>query len=137
MASSVLPSAKGLYLCDYHVGYENGKVDLYGLFNAIQPASYPHVQQQFCVFAQLANGLVRIPFFVDIRYAPRDELIYTSARNVLVFPNRTSVVQVALAIRGCKFDRPGMYFIELFCDNTWMCDATLLLEPPVGENHDS
>ena len=35
MSASILPVAKALYLCDYHVGYSNGKVDLYGLFNAI------------------------------------------------------------------------------------------------------
>jgi hypothetical protein len=133
VSSTVVPSVKGLYLCDSHVGYENGKVDLYGLFNAIRPAAYPHTQQRFCVFAQLVNGLGQVPFFVDVRYALRDELVYTTARNVLSFPDRTTVVQVALAIEGCKFDEPGMYLVELFCHNTWVCDATLLLEAPSGK----
>jgi hypothetical protein len=132
MASGVLPSAKSLYLCDYHCGYENGKVDLYGLFNAIRPVAYPHTQQRFCVFAQLVNGLGQIPFFIDVRYAPRDELIYTTARNLLSFPDRTTIVQLALTIEGCRFEQPGMYFVELFCDNTWVCDATLLLQPASG-----
>lgn len=98
MASSVLPIAKGLYLCDYHVGYQTGKVDLYGLFNAIRPPVYPHTQRRFCVFAQLVNGQGRIPFFIDIRNAARDELVYTTARNVLSFPVRTAIVQVAMSI---------------------------------------
>jgi hypothetical protein len=133
MASSVQPSAKALYLCDYHVGYENGKVDLYGLFNAIRPATYPHTQQRFCIFAQLVGGLGQVPFFIDIRYAATDGLVYTTARNVLSFPDQMTVVQVALAIEGCQFEQPGMYLVELFCDNAWVCDATLLLRPPSGK----
>jgi hypothetical protein len=82
----------------------------------------------------LANGLGQIPFFVDIRHAPSDQLVYTTARNMLSFPDRTTIIQVALAIQGCKFDQPGIYLIELFCDNTWVCDTTLLLEPLVGSN---
>jgi hypothetical protein len=63
----VLPIAKAVYHCDYHVGYENGKVDLYGLFNAIRPKEYPYVVGRFCVFAQLVNGLGQTPFFFDVR----------------------------------------------------------------------
>jgi hypothetical protein len=44
----VVPVAKAMYLCDYHVGNPNGKVDLYGLFNAIRPDNgYPHTQGRF------------------------------------------------------------------------------------------
>src|SRR5262245_8000080 len=109
MASMILPVAKGLYLCDYHVGYENKKVDLYGIFNAIRSPAYPTTQRHFCVFAQLINGLGQVPFFVDVRFAPRDELVYTTERNVLSFPDRTTVVQVALAIQGCQFTESGVY----------------------------
>ena len=35
--------------------------------------------------------------------------------------------RVALTIEGCRFDRPGLYGLELFCDNTWVCDTQLLL----------
>jgi hypothetical protein len=57
--SPIVPVAKGLYLCDYVIDYENGKVDLYGLFNAIRSLDYPHAQGRFSVFAQLINGLGR------------------------------------------------------------------------------
>jgi hypothetical protein len=90
---SVVPVAKALSLCDYHVGYSDGKVDLYGLFNAIRPqAGYPFTRGRFCVF--------------------RD---------------RTTVVQLALSIEECAFESPGLYTMELFCDNTWVCDTQLLL----------
>jgi hypothetical protein len=125
---AVVPVAKAMYLCDYHVGYSNGKVDLYGLFNAIRPQDgYPHSRSRFCVFAQLNNGLGDVTFFVDIRSAVDDELIYTTDPRQLRFPHRQTVLQVALTIEGCEFPAPGVYLLELFCDNTWVCDTQLLL----------
>jgi hypothetical protein len=125
--SPIVPVAKGLYLCDYVIDYENGKVDLYGLFNAIRSSTYPHMQGRFCVFAQLINGLGRVPFFIDIRDAAHDQLIYTTQINHLSFPDRNTVVQLALSIEHCLFPQSGMYLVELYCDNTWVCDTSLHL----------
>jgi hypothetical protein len=125
---AVVPVAKAVYLCDYHIGYSNGKVDLYGLFNAIRPEKgYPHANSQFCVFAQLINGLGQVPFFVDIRYALTDELIYTTETKFLTFPDRNTIVQMALRIEGCRFHTPGLYLLELFCDNVWVSDTQMVL----------
>lgn len=124
----IVPVAKALSLCDHHVGYRDGKVDLYGLFNAIRPeAGYPYTRGRFCVFAQLINGLGQVPFFVDVRDANSGGLVWTTQQRNLVFPSRTSLVQLALTIEGCRFDRPGLYTLELFCDNTWVCDTQVLL----------
>jgi hypothetical protein len=83
--------------------------------------------RQFCVFAQLTNGLGAVPFFVDIRFAQTEELVWTTEVRELVFLNRNSVVQLVLTIEGCRFNRPGLYLLELFCNNTWVCDTQLLL----------
>ena len=125
---AIVPFAKSLYLCDYHIGYDNGKVDLYGLFNAIRPeAGFPNQTGRFCVFAQLVNGQSQVPFYIDIRFAESDTLVHTTETRTLTFFDRTSIVQLALTIQGCQFQRPGLYLLELFCDNTWVCDAPLLL----------
>ena len=128
MTGSIVPVAKAIYLCDFHIGYSDGKVDLYGLFNAIRPQNgFPYVCGRFCVFAQLNNGLGIVPFFVDIRFADNDELVWTTETHELNFPNRNTIVQLAMTIEGCRFERPGLYILELFCDNTWVCDTQLLL----------
>jgi hypothetical protein len=101
------PVARGLYLCDYHIGYENGKTDLYGQFNAIHPKDgFPHEQGSFCVFAQLTNGLGKIPFFVDIRDATSDQLVWTTSVRELNFATRNSLVQLALQIEGAHLVLP-------------------------------
>jgi hypothetical protein len=124
--AAIAPVAKAMFLCDFHIGYRDGKVDLYGLFNAIRPPNgFPYARSRFCIFAQLINGLGQVPFFVDIRFAATDELVWTTEPRQLTFPSRTTVVQLALTIEGCRFERPDI--LELFCDNTWVCDTQLLL----------
>jgi hypothetical protein len=128
MAPLIVPGAKSLYLCDHHVGYSNGKVDLYGLFNAIRPADgYPHSRTRFCVFVQMSGGLGTIPIYLDIRFAETEELIWTTELRQLSIPDRHTIAQVALTVEGCRFERPGLYLLELFCNNAWVCDTTLLL----------
>jgi hypothetical protein len=130
MAGGVLPLLKSIYLCDYHIGYENGKVDLYGLINAIRPEQYPFRSGRFCVFAQLVNGLGQTPFFFDVRQVSTHQLIYVTHTNTLTFPDRTTIVQLAMDIRGCPFPEPDLYTVELFCDNEWVADTTIRLEEP-------
>ena len=62
MAQSITPVAKALYLCDGAIGFPNQKTDVMGLFNSIRPETYPHVQEQLVVFAQLSGGLGQVPF---------------------------------------------------------------------------
>jgi hypothetical protein len=126
--SSIVPVAKAITLCDFHVGYSDGKVDLFGLFNTIRPKSgYPYTQGRFCVFVQLINGLGSVPYYVDFRFAETDELVWTTETKKLYFLNRYTMVQLALTIEGCRFIRPGIYILELFSDNTWVCDTQLQL----------
>ncbi len=126
--ASILPVAKALYLCDHYSRFQNGKIDLFGLFNAIRPRDgYPHTRGQFSIFAQLVNGLGAVPFFVDIRFAENEELVWTTEVRELDFPDRNAIVQLLLTIEGCRFPRPGLYLLELFCNNTWVCDTQLLL----------
>ena len=58
----IIPVAKSLYLFDGCIGFPDQKTDLVGLFHSIRPQQYPHVHDQFVVFAQLNAGLGKIPF---------------------------------------------------------------------------
>jgi hypothetical protein len=125
---AVVPVARAIYLCDYHIGLSDGKVDLYGLFNLIRPkVGYPYDRSRFCVFVQLSDGLGEIPFFIDIRNAATNELIHMTEPRTLTFPHRNALVQLAIVIEGCRFPRSGLYLVELFCDNRWVCDTHVRL----------
>jgi len=76
MAAAVIPSAKAIYLCDFHVGYSNGKIDLYCLFNSIRPTAYPYRKESFVYFARLLGGLGDVSFHIDTRRAADQQLIH-------------------------------------------------------------
>jgi hypothetical protein len=122
-------------LCDYVIGYDNGKADIYGLFNAVRPKTYPHTQTRFCVFAQLVGGLGDVPFFIDIVFRERAEVVWTTGVHRLHFPNREVVVQMVVEIQGCEFAKAGSYLLELYCDNVCVADVPLHLLAPEN-NHE-
>jgi hypothetical protein len=124
--TKVVPVAKALYLCDGHIGLPNQKTDLVGIFNSIRPKTYPHFQKHFVVFAQLIGGLGQVPFYLDVRFAPTGQLVYTSITHVLSFPHRRKTVQMVYTMQGCPFPHPGIYLVE-FCDGQWVTDSTLEL----------
>jgi hypothetical protein len=120
--------AKSLYICDGAIGFANQKTDVMGLFNAIRPPQYPHVQKQFVVFAQLLGGLGQVPFYIDIRYAADLSLVHTTKAQLLYFPNRDILVQMAYTLHHCPFPHPGVYLVELLCNGQWVADTTLRLQ---------
>lgn len=125
----VVPAAKAIYLCE-EVDEEGGMTNLYALFNAIRPGHYPHTQHSFVCFAQLVGGLGAVPFFFDVRRAEDNRLVRNTDLRVLHFPDRNTQLQAAVTIEGCVFETPGVYLVELYCDNTWVADTTIrLLEP--------
>lgn len=123
---AIVPVAKVIYICE-EVDSEYGKTNLYGLFNAIRPAVFPHTQDSFCVFAQLAGGLGDVPIHFDIRRAADGWLVHTTAVHTLHFARRSQVMQIAITISDLVFETPGVYLVELFCDNVWVGDVTLEL----------
>jgi len=127
MANEIMPVSRSLFLCDFHVGYQDGRVDLNGIFNAAHPAIFPFRKPRIVVFAQLTGGLGAVPFFVDIRREGEEDGIHTSTVQTIIFPNRIRLMQLALTIENIRFPEPGVYVIDLFCHNTWVCDTTLTL----------
>jgi len=124
---NIIPVVKALYLCDGHIGFPNQKTDLVGIFNSIRPKKYPHIQKQFVIFAQLISGLGQVPFFLDVRYAATGQLVHTTNTQLLHFPHRDKLVQLAYTMRDCPFHQSGRYLVELFCDGQWVADTTLEL----------
>lgn len=125
MANPIVPFAKAVYLCDAVFGSERGKIDMYGVFNSVRPKQFPHVIPQFVILSQLSGGLGDVPFHFDIRRAEDDALIRCTERRLLPFPDRSIVHFVAMTVEECVFDRPGLYLVQLYCNNQWVADASL------------
>ena len=128
-AGVILPVAKSLYLCDGHLGSSSRKTDLMGIFDSIRPKDgYPHVRPSFVVFARLAHGLGTIPFRVDIRLATSGQFVAGTLVQQLVFPDRDTIVNMVVTMKGVSFPQPGIFLVELHLDNQWVADTTLELK---------
>ncbi len=124
----VMPVSRSLFLCEAHIGYSDARVDLYGIFNVLRPASYPHSLPYLVVFAQLTGGVGDVPFFLEVRRERDDALIRATAIHSLHFPDRTVSVPLAFTLQGVQFPDPDVYVVSLFCHNTWVCDTVVSLE---------
>jgi hypothetical protein len=125
----ILPVAKSLYLCDGHLGFNSGKTDLMGIFDSIHPQrGYPHVHASFTVFARLAQGLGTIPFRVDIRFAASGKFVAGTRVQQLIFPDRDTILNMVVTMKGISFPQPGIFLVELLLDNQWVADTTVELK---------
>lgn len=127
MSDEIIPVPRSLFLCDAHIGYPNGRVDLMGVFTTLHPAVYPHVRRRLIVFAQLSGGQGETPLFFELRRERDDELIRMTTVRSVRFPDRLSALNVVVAVEGVRFDAPGVYVVSLFCHNQWVCDTTITL----------
>lgn len=123
---AVVPFAKAVYLCE-EVDVEGGMLNLYGLFNSIRAPQFPHRHETFVCFAQLLGGLGTVPCHVDVRRADTNHLVHCTNLYPLRFPDRETLIQFRVNIEACVFDSPGVYLVELYCDNVWVADTALRL----------
>jgi hypothetical protein len=125
----ILPVAKSLYLCDGHLGFASGKTDLMGIFDSIRPqGGYPHSHPSLVAFARLAQGLGTIPFRVDIRLAASGQFVAGTLVQHLIFPDRDTIVNMVVTLKGVSFPRPGIFVVELLLDDQWEADTTVELK---------
>jgi hypothetical protein len=80
------------------------------------------------VFARLAQGLGTIPFRVDIRFAATGQFVAGTVVRQLVFPDRNTIVNMVMTMKGVAFPQPGVFLVELLLDNQWVADTTVELK---------
>lgn len=129
MAGVIVPVAKSLYLCE-EVDVEGGLINLYGLFNSLHPRRYPYTRDSFVCFTQLVGGLGHVSCSVEVRWADGQQLIYITHSLPIRFDDRETLLQVKVDIEGCVFEAPGLYLVELYCNNAWVADTTVRLRGP-------
>jgi Family of unknown function (DUF6941) len=128
--ASIVPVASCLYLVDGTIGYPGEKTDLVGIFNTINADAFPHVQRHFVVYARLVQGLGRVAFHIEICDGRTQQLIHSSATNTLDFQDRDKTIELALTFQGVRFPHPGIFLVELYCNDQWVADARLQLNSP-------
>lgn len=129
MASSILPVAKSIYLCDEVVeDPASRKVSLLGAFNSIREVSaYPVLLPRLCVVALLTDGQGAVPTRVEVAQAGDDRLLLRSLDRQVSFATRHTLVYACFRFLHVSFPAPGVYTIELYCQSQFVDDRTLTL----------
>src|SRR5687767_13923689 len=131
MAEPILPFALELVLCEDMGADDQGRLDILGTFRSVGPESYPYLHTQFAVAAQLSGGLGELSTLVDVRVAEALELIYWTTPQKIRLDDRNGLVYLLNRLEDSPSPKPGIYFVELYCENTCIADYRLqLLEPP-------
>ena len=123
---AIIPTAKALYLCE-EVDVESDSFNLYALLDFLRPRAYPHTQPSFVCFAQLRGGLGDVRCHIDVRRADDYRLVRNTNALSVNFPDRGALARLVAHLDGCIFESPGLYLVELYCDNTWVADTVLRL----------
>lgn len=131
MAAPVLPVAKALYLCDEILEDPvSRKVSLLGALNAVRPQGvppFPHRQQQLCVVVQLTGGSGEVRAHVEVIQAATGLTIHTTQEHRIRFASRNAIVYANFRLRDVVFPESGAYFVEFYCQETFLDDRVLYL----------
>jgi hypothetical protein len=127
MAAAILPVFRSIYLCERHQPCPASKVNLDGVFTSLRPTVYPFVVPEFTAFVQMAGGAGSLGFHFDIIHAATNQLVSATPARQVSFPNRIVTVLLAQRIQNCRFDRSGLYLVQMFCNNQFMGDAPVRL----------
>src|SRR4051794_16178838 len=122
MANVLVPVAQPLMMCE-ETDLEGGLVNVYGLFNSLHAMSFPYRRELFSVFVQLRGGLGNVTVHYDLVRARDGRVIYFTNPHQIRFDRRTQLVQSITHFGSIVFQEPGVYLVQLFCDNTWVADV--------------
>jgi hypothetical protein len=129
--SSASPTGKVVYVCDEVLQDQaSGKFNFLGIFDdVVSPptAAYPFRLSRMCVAAQLVGGSGQVPIRVEIVQGTTQNLVRAAGPFSVSFPTRHNVVTVCFRILDVVFPAQGVYFVELFTQNTFLDDRMLHL----------
>ena len=131
MAQPILPFAYPIFLCDEYVARDRGKVDFLGAFQSIVPIAYPHVHRRMVVAAHLRGGFGEVHSHIEVRQAETGFIVAKTTPRLLVFQDRDMLIRLTNEVRGVRFPKPGIYLIELNCEDTCIADTSLELRAPI------
>jgi HEAT repeat protein len=53
----------------------------------------------------------------------------------MVFPDRDTIVNMVVTLKGVAFPQPGIFLVELLLDNQWVADTTVELTGQLRDPH--
>jgi hypothetical protein len=129
--AAVIPVAKSLFLAD-NVLLDQGsqKIHVLGIYNTVRPpegSGYPFRLRRLCAFCQLADAIGHVAAHIRIVDLHHDRALFRSTVANLYFASRRSTVAALFRLPGLVFPSPGIYCVELYCQEQFVDDRLITL----------
>ncbi|MHC4063021.1 MAG: DUF6941 family protein [Planctomycetota bacterium] len=123
-----VPDVLALIVCDQIITDRvTGKQSLIGMFSTIHSRRYPAAHPQLCVYVALTDGRGRTPLTIRIVDAEEARKPLVQGQGVVEFKNPRAIANLALQFHGLTFPEPGEYRVQLWCKDTLLREARLML----------
>lgn len=111
------PVVLSINICDTIIRDQiSKKVSLIGLFGSIRCPSFPARHPKMHVYVSLTDGHGKHK--INIRFVSLETgTPVVSMEGEIEFPNPLQVVDLNLEWNNLKFDKSGVYSVEVLCDN--------------------
>lgn len=110
------PSVLSINICDTVIRDElTKKISLIGLFNTIRAQRFPCTHTGLHVHVAMTNGHGKYKMEVRFSKLEEDKAI-AGIQGDLNFQNPLQVVELNFSSPPLRFDKPGQYVVEVFCD---------------------
>ncbi len=122
-----------MIVCDgAHRDTASGKWTLLGVFNSVSASGFPITHPQFIVYIALRATSGKTLLRVQIVATDKaDEMLYKIEAE-LVVQDPQAVTDVVVPIRNLTFTRPGEYLLQVFADNEFLGERSIVLNSPIG-----
>lgn len=125
------PIVKPIILCDeVVVDPQSGKVSVLNIFNAVRiPAAHslPYQLGKLSVFCIFRGGRGPSRFQVIIRSADTGEILFLTAERIVEFNHPRKTEYILFRLTNVNFPVIGEYFVEIFCNQTFVDDQVLMV----------
>lgn len=130
--SVTAPILLAIHICDSVIRDETTKkMSLIGLFNRIQTRTFPTVHPSLHVYVSLTNG--HKVYEGELRFVnEKDSSVLFTAKGKVPFQNPLQNVELNFAIRNLKFNEPGNFSVEFYCDGKFVGNRKFIVSglPP-------
>ena len=122
-----MPKCLALVVCNEII--EDKKTNnktLVSLFNSISAKVFPFKFPKMVVLASLTNGRSRVEISARIS-SMEDQTQVLSVKGAVEFPNPLAVCDLVVEFRSVPFKKPGMYAVEILCEDQLLAERRIML----------
>ena len=129
-SSETIPIVLSIDICDDIIRDEfSKKMSLIGLFSRIDARKFPAVHGSLHVYVSLTNG--HKVYEGELRFVnDRDDTTVFSMKGKVPFRDPLQTVELNFGIKNLKFDRPGNYSVQFYCDGKRVGERRFIVGGP-------